>query len=219
MSANSSPGAGIPPAGPAAGPGPLGFFASRHSVRDLLPGPLDPGVTARLLDIVCTAPSAHGAQPWRLVLVESPAARDRLAQALAERLEAHLARMGEPPPRGQRKANDFRRRIRNAPLAVLVCAAEEDLPDPVPGRDRAAERQLATQGAAVAAGWLLLAAHSLGLAACWYSAPVFVPRVFREVLHLPRSWKPQALILVGQPTRPAGPRHRRRTPSEVVVSR
>jgi F420 biosynthesis protein FbiB-like protein len=220
MSASSSPSASELPASPAAGaaPGPLGFFASRRSVRDLLPGPVEPGILAQLLEIVRTAPSAHGAQPWRVVVIETPELRDRLAQGLAAGLDRYLAAVGEPAGRVQRQVAALRRRVQSAPLALLVCVAEEDLPPPDPRRDGAGEHALARQSAALAAGWLLLGAHSLGLGACWFSAPIYAPQVCREALRLPPSWDPQALVLIGRGA-PGGPRRPPRDPAEIISYR
>ena len=61
---------------------PTTFLTSRHSTRDLQPEPVARAVVSRLLATACSAPSAHNAQPWRFVLVESS---DRRA-ALADRL-------------------------------------------------------------------------------------------------------------------------------------
>lgn len=220
MSASSSPSAGEAPAPPAAGAalGPVSFFSSCRSVRDLLPGPLEPAILAQLLEIVRTAPSAHGAQPWRVVVIETPELRDRLAQGLAARLEGFLAKVGEPAGRVQRQVAALRHRVQSAPLALLVCVAEEDLPPPDPRRDEAGERALARQSAALAAGWLLLGAHSLGLGACWFSAPIYAPDVCREALGLPPSWDPQALVLIGHGA-PGRPRRPPRDPAELIVYR
>jgi len=44
---------------------------------------------------------------------------------------------------------------------------------------------------------LLLAAHALGLAACWMCAPLFAPGVACDALDLPADWEPQALVTLG----------------------
>jgi nitroreductase len=46
---------------------------------------------------------------------------------------------------------------------------------------------------------LLLAAHQLGLGACWMCAPLFCPQTVRDALNLPADWQPQGLIALGYP--------------------
>ena len=58
---------------------------------------------------------------------------------------------------------------------------------------------MAIQSVAACGQNLLLAAHELGLGACWMCAPLFAPDVVREVLDLPGDWDAQALITLGYP--------------------
>jgi len=58
---------------------------------------------------------------------------------------------------------------------------------------------MAVQSTAMAGQNLLLAAHALGLGACWMCAPLFCPAVVRETLSLPPDWQPQAILTVGYP--------------------
>jgi len=61
---------------------------------------------------------------------------------------------------------------------------------------------------------LLLAAHVLGLGACWLCAPLFCPDVVRDTLALPPDWQPQGLITAGYP---AETREKTRAPLETRV--
>jgi nitroreductase len=59
--------------------------------------------------------------------------------------------------------------------------------------------------------------HAEGLGAVWTCAPLFAPDALNDALHLPDRWEPQALILIGFPTRT--PVARERIPlAEVSIS-
>ena len=61
---------------------------------------------------------------------------------------------------------------------------------------------------------LLLAAHALGLGACWMCAPLFCPDVVVDALRLPADWQPQGLVTLGWP---AQTRSRGRRPLDEVL--
>ena len=73
---------------------------------------------------------------------------------------------------------------------------------------------MAVQSTALAGQNLLLAAHALGLGACWMCAPLFSPDIVRQTLDLPTDWQPQALITAGYP---AETRQKTRKPLESCV--
>jgi nitroreductase len=58
---------------------------------------------------------------------------------------------------------------------------------------------MTVQSTAMAAQNLLLAAHALGLGACWLCAPLFCPDLVKDTLALPNDWQPQSLITIGYP--------------------
>jgi len=173
------------------------FFATRRSIRELRTDPVDEDTVWRMLDIANTAPSAHNAQPWRFALVEPGQRRAALAERLSKRLREHLATLGTPAAEVARQTDRTRRRLTDAPVAIFVCLDESAIQATAQPASAGAERTLAIQGTALAAGWLLLAAHAEGLGACWYSTPLFVPDEVRDTLALPPAWNPQALVLLG----------------------
>jgi F420 biosynthesis protein FbiB-like protein len=99
-------------------------------------------------------------------------------------------------------------RFVTAPVLILPCLTMEEM-DRYPDRARRrAEHAMAVQSVAAAIQNLLLAAHALGLGACWCCAPLFCQGLVRRILRLPRAWEPQALITIGVPshTPPRPPR-------------
>jgi F420 biosynthesis protein FbiB-like protein len=153
----------------------------------------------QLLEAAVWAPSAHNRQPWRFVVIDGQAMKLRLATAMGRRLRADLAADGLTPEAIERDAGRSYARLTGAPLLILLCLTLADM-DVYPDEGRAAnERLMAVQSAAMAGQNLLLAAHALGLGACWLCAPLFCPDIVRDTLELPDDWQPQGLITVGYP--------------------
>jgi nitroreductase len=90
-------------------------------------------------------------------------------------------------------------RFATAPTLVLACLSMENMVKFPDGERQKCERDLAMQSLAAALQNLLLAAHSLGLGACWFCAPAFCKDAVREVVELPDEVEPEALIVIGYP--------------------
>jgi coenzyme F420-0:L-glutamate ligase / coenzyme F420-1:gamma-L-glutamate ligase len=193
------------------------LMAERRSIRRYAPDPVPPAVVERLLTAATWAPSAHNRQPWRFVTLAAPAARQRLASAMAQRLTADRLADGDPPDVVAADAARSYARISGAPLVILACLTLADM-DRYPDARRAhAERLMAVQSVAMSVQNLLLAAHAEGLGACWMCAPLFCPDVVSTTLDLPAEWEPQALVTLGQPAGPGKP-GRRRPLADLVVA-
>ena len=194
------------------------WLRTRRSVRHFLPEPPPAEVVEHILETATWAPSAHNRQPWRFVVLTSPAVKTTLAEGMAAQLRQDLLADGCAPEEIERQAGRSLQRIQSAPLAVLLCleAAEIDVcPD---AARQAAATQMAVQSVALAGGTLLLAAHAEGLGGVWVCAPLFAPQAAQQALDLPEGWLPQALLLLGYPARLPEPRPRRPL-AEVVVYR
>lgn len=175
------------------------LIKGRRSVRRYAPRPVPEEVVWKLLEAARWAPSAHNRQPWRFVLVQEPARRRRLAEEMANRWQADLLADGADPEIAQQRASISLARITQAPLVLLPCLDLAAL-DHYPDRQRQqAEWQMGVQSVALACQNLLLTAHFYGLAACWMCAPIFCVDLVQQVLDLPTSWQPQALLTVGYP--------------------
>ncbi len=177
----------------------LELMRTRRSIRRYEARPVPTALIDQLLAAAIWAPSAHNRQPWRFVVIESDATKQRLAAAMGARLREDLTADGAPPEVIARDADRSYARITSAPLLILVCLTIEDM-DAYPDARRAAnESMMAAQSTAMAGQNLLLAAHALGLGACWLCAPLFCPDVVRGTLALPDDWQPQGLITAGYP--------------------
>ncbi|MCC7448427.1 MAG: nitroreductase family protein [Anaerolineae bacterium] len=176
------------------------IMMGRRSIRRYQPDqPVPREVLESILTAATWAPSAHNRQPWRFVVITSPAVRQNLAAAMGARLRADLAVDNVPPDVIEKDANRSYSRITSAPILVLMCISMVDMDHYPDVKRSSAEHLMASQSAAMAVQNLLLAAHAEGLGACWMCAPLFCPDVVRAQLDLPSDWEPQALITLGYP--------------------
>ncbi len=194
------------------------FLASRRSNRRFTADPIAEELILSLLQAATTAPSAHNRQPWRFAVVRPGATRQRLVEAMGERLRADLETDGVPRVEIERRLAASRERLLTAPVAIVLCLSMREMDRYPDSRRQECERTMAVQSAALAGGHLLLAAHAAGLGACWLCAPLFVPDVVRQVLDLPPDWEAQALLIMGKPAE-VGIDRGRRPVAEVVLWR
>jgi F420 biosynthesis protein FbiB-like protein len=189
--------------------------AGRRSIRRYLPIPVAREVVHSLLETAVTAPSAHNRQPWRFLVIETPAAKENLARAMGERLRADRTRDGDPTDAIDADVARSHARLTGAPVVILVCMTMADMDRYADEKRQQAERLMATQGTAMATQNLLLAAHAAGLGACWMCAPLFCPETVAAALALPPDWEPQAIVTIGYPADQGKP-FRRRPVGEVT---
>jgi coenzyme F420-0:L-glutamate ligase/coenzyme F420-1:gamma-L-glutamate ligase len=174
------------------------FLRSRRSVRQFTRAAVEEDVLQRVLMTATHAPSAHNRQPWRFAVVATPRTRSTLADAMAERFRQDLERDGMPADEVEMQVQRSRKRVAATPVVIVLCMDMSEMdkyPDPVRA---ASERIMAVQSTANAGVLLLLAAHAEGLGAVWSCAPLFAPGAVRQVLDLPESWEPQAMLLMGK---------------------
>ncbi len=127
------------------------------------------------------APSAGNIQPWEFIIVTDTKIRERLGEAALQQ--------------------NF---IEEAPVIIVVCANE--------GRSNwnygsRGANLYCIQDTAAATQNMLLAAHALGLGACWIGA--FNEGEVRRVLNIPGGVRPVAMVPVGHPAeKPRAPPRR-----------
>lgn len=197
----------------------MDFFTlaqTRRTVRAFLPDPPPRAAIEQILTAASWAPSPHGRQPWRFVVVETAERKVTLAEAMGKAWRYHLSLDGHDPTMIEQRLQRSRERVLNAPVIIIPCLYLNDLdvyPDPV---RQAAETTMAIQSLGCAVQNMLLAAFALGLAAGWMCAPLFAPAAVRAALELADDLHPQALIPIGYLAQE--PKRRpRRSLSELVV--
>lgn len=174
------------------------FLRTRRSIRRFKADPVPAPVIERILATATYAPSAHGTQPWRFVIVGADApsapapARARLGQALTDRMRRDMTAEGAPEAEIEARVTRSRRRLAEAPVVILLCR------DLTAVREHKREDEvMAIQSVANAATYLLLAAHAEGLGGNWICWPLYAQEEAREALELPGTWEPQAMFFVG----------------------
>lgn len=177
----------------------LEILLGRRSIRRYQQKSVPQALVDKLLTAAIWAPSAHNRQPWRFVVISALEKKSQLAQAMGDRLKKDLTRDGVETNVIENDVSRSYRRLTAAPLLVLVCLSMEDMDSYPDERRQINEWTMAVQSTAMAGQNLLLAAHALGLGACWMCAPLFCPEVVQEVLELPVNWEPQGLVTIGYP--------------------
>lgn len=170
------------------------FLRTRRSVRRFRPDPVPREVIERLLETAIYAPSAHNLQPWRFVVLTGPQAKARLAETLTDRMRQDMQQEGAPEEEIAARVARSRRRLREAPVVILL-----NRDTTVVRLDRPAEHHMACQSVAIVGLQLWLTAHAEGLGAVWVCWPLFAPQETRQALALPSTWKPQGMLFVGYP--------------------
>lgn len=193
------------------------IIAGRRSVRSFRPDPVPREAVVRAIEAAGWAPSPHGTQPWRFVVLESRATRERLAAAMAGTWRAQLAHDSQDAAEIERRVRNSVDRLVTPPLLLLLCRYLGDAhryPDP----DRqAAEATMATQSLGAAAQNLLLSLFAEGLDAGWMCAPLFCPDLIVETLALDPALEPHAFFPVGYAAK--DPSRRPRRPVEELIAR
>ncbi|MBK9942731.1 MAG: nitroreductase family protein [Kouleothrix sp.] len=192
------------------------IIKGRRSVRAYLDRPVERALIEQVLEAAGWAPSPHGRQPWRFVVLTRAAPKLRLAEAMGDEWWRQLAMDGQDAATIALRQRKSHARIVNAPAIVIPCLYLAEL-DVYPDADRnAAEATMAIQSLGCAVQNMLLAAYALGLDGGWMCAPLFCPEVVQAALALGPALTPHALITLGYAA--ADPLRRPRKPlSELVV--
>ena len=179
----------------------------RRSIRAFDPAPIPHADLEAILETVLRAPSAFNVQPWRFVVVESPAAKQDLAAAAYGQRQVLSAPatvvlytdMADALATAEEIAHPGMDPDRRAGVAATVRRMYGALPE----ADR--EGWAYAQGH-IALGYLLLAAESHG----YQTSPMagFDAEAVKRLLGLPAHARVPALVAIGRGTEEGHPHHR-----------
>jgi nitroreductase len=149
-----------------------------------------------ILEAARAAPSAENSQPWRFIVMRSPAAREKLSRECFSGIFT--------PTRFASKA----------PLIIALCAHRAKIPE------RLGEAVLRTAlyqlDCGIAGEHLVLAAADLGIGSCWIGW--FDKRKARRVLEVPAHVEVVCLIVFGYPMQGLPERRKVREPLSTIAS-
>ncbi|WP_194444626.1 coenzyme F420-0:L-glutamate ligase [Streptomyces calidiresistens] len=188
----------------------------RRTVREFAAdAPVDPAAVRRAVAAALTAPAPHHTTPWRFVLLESPAAREKLLDAMREAWIADLRADGRSPEAIERR---IRRGdvLRRAPFLAVPCLVADGAHRYPDERRSTAEREMFVVAVGAGVQNFLVALAGEGLGSAWVSSTMFCRPVVREVLELPEDWDPMGAVAIGYPA--AAPRPRPPRPVDGFVT-
>ncbi len=188
----------------------------RRTVREFTPEPVDPAAVRRAVAAAVTAPAPHHTTPWRFVLLESPAARTELLDAMLAAWQRDLHELD-----GWDEAKVARRTargnvLRTAPYLVVPCLVMDGSHDYPDARRAAAEREMFTVAMGAAVQNLLVTLAGEGYGSAWVSSTMFCRDTVRAVLGLPEGWDPMGAVAVGRAA--TGPSERPARSAEAFIA-
>jgi len=193
------------------------LLRSRRSVRKYQARPVARELLEQMLEAARWAPSPHGRQPWRFVVLTRPEPKKALADQMGDEWRRNLQMDGQTEEIVNLRLEKSRQRILHAPAIIIPCLYLADLDSYPDAKRQEDETTMAIQSIGAAIQNMLLMAYELGLDTGWMCAPLFCPEVTCEALELDKQLIPQALITVGYAA--ADPQRRPRLPLNDLIVR
>jgi coenzyme F420-0:L-glutamate ligase / coenzyme F420-1:gamma-L-glutamate ligase len=193
------------------------LLKNRRSVRKYQARPVSRELIEQVLEAARWAPSPHGKQPWRFVVLTRQEMKLQLADRMGDTWRQNLKMDGQGTETVNIRLEKSRERILNTPVIIIPCLYLEDL-DRYPDEKRQADETImAIQSIGAAIQNMLLMAYDVGLDSGWMCAPLFCPEVVCEALDLDTRLIPHALITIGYAA--ADPKRRERLPLSSLIVR
>jgi len=182
---------------------------TRRSIRKYSARKISAEVISEILEAARWAPSAHNAQPWRLIVLIDETLKRNLAEAMANAWMADLIKDGTPAEVRENMTKASVERFTHASVLIVACITMNDMIQYADEPRQKCEHDLAVQSLGAAIQNMLVVAHSKNLGACWFCAPIFCKEAVRKVLNIPEEVEPQALIAIGYPAeKPPAPQRK-----------
>ena len=170
------------------------IIKNRRSVRRYLDRRVEREKILTCLESARLAPSAENVQPWRFLVLDDPAVKDRFCAQVFSGLYS------------------FTRFAEKAPVLILMMARLDILANRIGKQIQGTSYHLIDMG--IAGEHLVLQAEELGLGTCWIGW--FNARRARKALNIPRKYKPVCLLSLGYYEKKPAKEKKRRTLEEIV---
>ena len=177
----------------------LKLCRARRSSRAFAAKPVSRADVERIIALAAASPYASGAKSWEILAVDDGAKIKAMAQAVKDRCAALAAGLdGEYKKEFEAYSRSFSA-FESAPVVLLPAFRDRrtlslllDRPDLA-----AYERENSVKSISCAAMLVLLAAESLGLAACYMTGPLLAAEEIGKIAGLRPGREPGAVIPVG----------------------
>jgi nitroreductase len=199
----------------------LAVIAGRRSVRAFTADIPPRELVIRAIEAATYAPSGMNKQPWRFVIVANEQVKAEMVRCVSAEIETILAMLAGDEYAD--KVGDYLRNyatlFRGAPFVinvlyrqygqVIASLLERSNLHYADNQEEAANPAMQSVSAAIEN--LQLAAHALGLATCWMTAPLFAKKQLHELLRVEAPWELAAVVPIGYAATPNtnGPRRLR----------
>ena len=182
-------------------------LAGRRSVRQFLPDVPPRELVMSTIEAATHAPSGMNKQPWRFVVISNPAVQAEMVARVSREIETIL-KLISADAYADRIADYLRNYatlFRTAPVVIAVLYREYgqviasllERSSLVYPENQEEAANPAMQSVSAAIQNLQLAAHAVGLATCWMTAPLFARRQLHELLAVEDPWQLAAVLPIG----------------------
>lgn len=169
------------------------LFRWRRDVRRFIRDPVPDDLLTSLLNLACLAPSVGLSEPWRFVLVHSPAIRDEV-RAEFSRANARALR-GYSGSQAEEYAKLKLAGLEEAPVHLAVFTDRSTAQGHGLGRQTMPETLGYSTVMAIHTLWLAARAYGVGVG--WVS--ILDPSRVTDLLEVPASWDLTAYLCIGFP--------------------
>jgi nitroreductase len=147
------------------------LLRKRRSIRNFTAETIIPEAVEKIIEAALRSPSSRGRNPWEFILVDDPETLGKLAKA-------------------KQHGSEF---IKNAPLAIVVCADSS-------------KSDVWIEDCSIAAIIIQLTAVSLSLGSCWaqirdrqHDQEITAEGYIQNLLGVPENIKVECVIGIGHP--------------------
>ena len=192
------------------------IIMTRRSIRRYKPEAPPRNLILKLIDAARYAPSPTNLQPWLFLIITNKDIVNRMAKTVRVKLD-HL--FSKEKIIADKNVKEFGREyflfFRKAP--VIIAPLYKPYPPTIKlGYEATAEESLrkklvSIESTAAATQNLLLAAHSMGLGACWLDGALVARKEIEAILGVKSPWELMCLITLGYPDEQPRPPRRKKT--------